>query len=566
MSDAAVPDARPAAAMPSLRRPSLAARLVGLGSVFGKTFRDSRRTSLALGGVFGLLFLVTAAQVAEQFPTVAERLQMARQLQNLPPIFQGMLGQPIGIETLGGFLSWRIMNFLPVMLGIWSVVALSGLLAAELGRGSLDLVAAAPISRTRLAVEKLAGYLAVLLVGIGLLGVAMTVAFQAFGSLPEDKVPGEAIVGELAWLYLMVVFPGSVAFAASPLVGRGQALGLGSIVLVGSFVVNGFADTVAAFDQVRGASYFHVLAGHRPLAGRWDWPAIGAVAAVTVGLLGAGVGIFARRDLLVSAGGRVRWPSVGLWLRGPFTRAIAERLPAAVGWGLFLGLFGLVNAASADQFVETIGGVPQIVEMIRTIFPDDDILSAAGFLQLTFFSQAILIVTLAAGTLVAGWASDEGERRLEVVLGAPVARAGWALRSASAVLVAIAVITVLMAAGVAVGAATQTAQLGGAIAGLSVLGLYAMALAGIGLAVGGLVRPSLAAPVTVVLGLAFFLVDLIGSILDLPEVVLDLALNRHLGRPVLGSYDEVGIAACTALAVGGVLLCAIGMRRRDIGR
>ena len=93
-----------------------------------------------------------------------------------------------------------------------------------------------------------------------------------------------------------------------------------------------------------------------------------------------------------------------------------------------------------------------------------------------------------------------------------------------------------------------------------------MALAGIGLAVGGLVRPGLAAPVTIVLGLAFYLLDLIGSILNLPDAILDLALNRHLGRPILGSYDEAGIALCIALAVGGVVLSAVGMRRRDIGR
>jgi ABC-2 type transport system permease protein len=96
--------------------------------------------------------------------------------------------------------------------------------------------------------------------------------------------------------------------------------------------------------------------------------------------------------------------------------------------------------------------------------------------------------------------------------------------------------------------------------------LYGMALAGIGLAVGGLVRPSLAAPVTIVLGIGFFLLDLIGSILNLPDPILDLALNRHLGRPILGTYDVPGLVLCAALAIGGVLISAVGMRRRDIGR
>ena len=59
---------------------------------------------------------------------------------SLPPVFQGLLGEPIHIETLGGFLSWRVGNFLPVLLGLWSVIALSGTLAGEAASGSLDLV------------------------------------------------------------------------------------------------------------------------------------------------------------------------------------------------------------------------------------------------------------------------------------------------------------------------------------------------------------------------------------------------------------------------------------------
>ena len=126
--------------------------------------------------------------------------------------------------------------------------------------------------------------------------------------------------------------------------------------------------------------------------------------------------------------------------------------------------------------------------------------------------------------------------------------------------------TAVMAVGVGAGAATQAGDATRPVLGLWVLGLYGMALAGIGLAVGGLIRPSLAAPVTIVVGLGFYLLDLIGSILDLPDAVLGIALNRHLGRPILGVYDEAGMLACAALAVGGVVLCATGMRRRDIGR
>jgi ABC-2 type transport system permease protein len=565
-SATALPPATARAAATVLRPPSLGARLLGLGSIFGKSFRDSRTAAIVLGVVLAVIFVVTASQIAAQFETLADRLQMALELQSLPPVFQGMLGEPINIERLGGFMSWRILNFMPVMIGIWAIVAMSGLLGGEISRGSMDLVASAPIARARIAVQKLLGYMVALALATVLLVAGMVVAFAAFATLPGDEATAEAIVAHAAWLFVMVLFPGAIAFALAPVLGRGPALGAGAVVLFGSFIINGFSASVATFDQIKGISYFSVTALHRPLAGSWDWPSVAAIAGICGLLLVTGVLAFARRDLLVPTGGRLRFPTIGLFLRGPFTRAIGERLPAAVIWGLGLGLFGAIIASSADEFVETIGKIPQIVEMIRAIFPDEDLVSTGGFIQLAFFSEAIIVIGLAAGGFVGSWASDEADRRLEVILGAPVGRTSWAIRSGAAVMVAIAVMTAVMAGGVVVGAATQAGNALAILPGLAVLGLYGMALAGIGLAVGGLIRPSLAAPVTIILGLAFYLLDLIGSILDLPDVVLDLALNRHLGRPILGTYDEVGLIACAVLAIGGVVLCAIGMRRRDIGR
>ncbi len=546
--------------------PSVRARLLGLGSVYGKAFRDSRRTGLVLGLVFGLLGAATASQVVEGFPTPAERLAFARQLTALPAVFQGMLGEPIRIDTLGGFVSWRIFNFLPVLLGIWSVVALSGTLAGELARGSLDLVAAAPVARRRLAIQKVLAFLAALGLAVLVLEALTYGSINALASLPGDEVSLAAAGGQAAWLFVTVLAPGALAFVVAPILGRGGALALGASVLFLAFVVAAYADIVPVFEVLKPFSYLDLTADHRPLAGRWDWPSIGLLTVVVAALLAAGVAAFERRDLVPASAGLIRIPAIRLWVRGLFLRGLGERLPAALLWGFGLGLYGLLIATSADEFVTQIAKIPQIVAMMRLLFPDADILSTGGFLQLAFFGQGIVMVGLSAAVFVGGWASDEGDRRLEVLLAGPVTRVAWALRSGASVLAAVAVSTVLMALGVAAGAAIQGDSISGPVLGIGVLGLYGMALAGIGLAVGGLVRPSLAAPVTAILGLAFFLLDILGSILDLPEAVMSLALNRHLGRPILGDFDEAGLVACVVLAVGGVVLSAIGLKQRDVGR
>ena len=61
-----------------------------------------------------------------------------------------------------------------------------------------------------------------------------------------------------------------------------------------------------------------------------------------------------------------------------------------------------------------------------------------------------------------------------------------------------------------------------------------------------------------------FLVDILGPALNLPDVVQQLALTRHVGEPMLGTWDPGGLVACLVLAVGGLGLGAWGLRRRDV--
>ncbi|MEO8469736.1 MAG: ABC transporter permease subunit [Chloroflexota bacterium] len=549
-----------------LIRPTLGARIGGLGTIFGKGLRDARRTILIIGVLLAVLIVVTASQIALAYNTAAERITLAAQMSALPEIFQGMLGKPIAIDTLGGFMSWRMFGFLPVMVGIWSVVTLSGTLAGELARGSLDAIAAGPISRRRLALEKVGSHLAALGIVVLVLAGATYGSIVAFGNLPGDQIGPGAVLAQHVWVFAASLAPGAVAFAVAPILGRGTALGVGSVVLFGSFVVNGYADSVPAFDQVRGLSYFGLTSAHRPMAGAWDWASIGVLGVFIVVALGVGVVLFERRDLVVPSGGKQRMPPLRLGVAGPFTRAYFERVPAAIAWGLGLALYGLILATSADEFVAQLSKIPQVLDMITRLFPDADILSVGGFLQLAFFGEAVILVALAAAAFVGGWASDEGDRRLEMVLGAPVSRVGWALKSGLGVFAAIATLILFADLGVMIGAAIQGESGLKVAIGVSVLGAYGMAIAGVGLAVGGLVRPSIAAPVTVGLGLGFYLLELLGSILHLPDAIVELSLNRHLGRPILGDFDIVGLVICAVLACGGLALAAIGMQRRDLGR
>ena len=132
---------------------------------------------------------------------------------------------------------------------------------------------------------------------------------------------------------------------------------------------------------------------------------------------------------------------------------------------------------------------------------------------------------------------------------------------------AIVVMTVLFAAGIGLGAASgERRRPGDAIVGSAALGFYAPAIVGVGVAVGGLWRTSLAAEIAALVVVATYLIDLIAPPLGLPDWVHQLALTAHLGQPMDGSWDLAGVVACLVVGIGGILIGAWGMRRRDLQR
>ncbi len=557
---------RPARPLDIDGRASPRERIYGLGSVFGKALRDSRRGMLLGGVMLALLVFVTASQVAAEFGTATARALMAALPQQLPPIFRGMLGEPIAVETLGGFLSWRTLNFMPILLGAWSIAALSGALAGEARRGSLDLLLATPRSRTSVALQKVAAHVVAVGAATLLIGLATFVGGQLFATLPGDEIAIGAALAHGAWLWVMALVPGSIAWFVAPVVGRGAAGGLGVVVMIVSFVIHGYRDALPAFESLDALSYFGWTAGHRPIAGATDWISMAALAGVALALLIGGAFVFRTRDVGITRNVGLPLPRLGLGLGSPFTRSLAERLSAAVAWGLGLGLFGFVFAANAEEFVAALRAIPQVEAIFERFYPGVDMFTVGGILQLVFFGFGALLMAAAAGMLAGGWASDESEGRLEVILSAPLRRKAWVVRSGLGVLAAIAVLTGIVALLIGLGALLIGDDPLQPALGALVLGAYGGALAGVGLAVGGLVRPGLAGAVALGLGVVFYLLDTLGAALQLPDVILDLSLPSHLGQPMAGVYDVPGTVACLVLAFGGVAVAAVGLNRRDVTR
>jgi ABC-2 type transport system permease protein len=540
-------------------------RLYGFGSIYGKTVRDSRLAFIVATTILVAMMIAAAAAMSSVFPNPNSRKEIGQLIATVPESLRGLFGNPIKLDTLGGVVNWKYGPFFALGAGLWSILALSGTLAGEASRGSLDFVASSPLGKRRVALEKLAAHLTAMTIALGFLALSAWAASSIYGDASlGDAIPPVNAIGFSLWVGLTALAAGGLAFALAPVLGRGGSAGVAGAVMVAGYVINGYAASVPGFNLLANLSWYHWTANQAPIVGVFDWPALGLVAVVALVFMALGVEVFARRDVGVTANVQTpALPQAVLGIHGPISRAFGEQLPRAVAWGIGLGMLGALVASLTGTFADQVAKEPSFKSILQGMFPDYDVTKPGGLLQ--GYSEILFVVAgLAGATLVSKWASDESDRRLEMVLTTPLARARWAISGGIGGVVAAVVMTVVFAAGIGLGAASAGTAVIEPMEGSAALGLYTAAVVGIGIAIGGLWRTSLAAELASLFVIFTFLVDMLAPALSMPDWIHQLALTAHFGQPMVGNWSVAGPIACLAVAVVGIALGAWGMRRRDV--
>jgi ABC-2 type transport system permease protein len=547
------------------QRISIRSRLIGFGSVYGKSIRDSRRAFLIAAAFLGVFQYVIVAAVSNIYASPEARQEIIKLVEQLGATASGMAGNPVNIGTLGGYVSWKYGSVFVVFAGMWSILALSGTLVGEARRGSLDLLAATPLSKRRIAVEKVGAHLTLLAIVVALQTLAAWAAGASYASIPSDEISLAAAFGFALWIGMMAIAFGSVALVVSQFWGRAAAVGIAGGALVVGWIIQGYHAVIPGLGAVTVLTPWAWTYDHVPLAGQYNWISLVPLALVPIVLVPMGIWIFVRRDIGATTAVPIRLPrtpSIAVGLGGATSRSFAERLPLAMAWGLGLGAFMLVIASISNSLSEQVAKSPDLLKVFQSIFPGFEP-NAGGFLQLML--QLLFIAAgLAGATLVSGWASDETAGRLEMVLATPLARAGWAVRAGLGMFGGVAVMTLIVAVGVAIGAASSGSDAVTPFLGSFALGMFALAATGVGLAIGGVFRTSVAAETVSLLVVATYLLDILGEALTWPDWTRQLTLTAHMGRPMIGEWDLVGVVSCLALALGGMAVGAWGIARRDL--
>jgi ABC-2 type transport system permease protein len=267
-----------------------------LNSVLTKTLFDRRRSIIgwAIGVAAASLF------VALLFPVVRDTPEIVDLLESYPEAMLEMFGiDDINTYTEpAGFLQTQLFSvYVPLLLLIFSIGAGVQAIAGEESEGTLDLLLANPVPRTRVVLEKAAAQL-VLVVALAAV-VFFAVWFTGF-IFDEWVGIGEVFAAVFSAVLLALTF-GYLALAAGAATGRrGASVAVASAVAVATYIFTGIAPVVDGLGWLERLSPFFYYSDHNPLANGIHWGHAAILATLALVFLGIAVWGFRRRDVGVS--------------------------------------------------------------------------------------------------------------------------------------------------------------------------------------------------------------------------------------------------------------------------
>ena len=220
-------------------------------------------------------------------------------MESLPTGLRAALGieEGVGLSSAPGYLQARLFStILPIIFVVYAI----GLGARAIGGaeedGTLQLVTTAPVTRRRVAVERLAAS-TVLVLAMVLVGLLTTIAVGGAVGIFDEVSMGRLLVDFVAVTELGLLLL-ALAFAAGALTGRrASALSFASGIAVGTYVLHALAASAAAIRPLRILSPWwwfldRNLLVHDPAFLALGLPMVLALVVAVVGVLA-----YERRDL-----------------------------------------------------------------------------------------------------------------------------------------------------------------------------------------------------------------------------------------------------------------------------
>lgn len=197
---------------------------------------------IGLAAFFGIYFAV--------YPEVGEQMKALSGVS-----FYKAMG--IEVLTFESFIASSVVQFLPVYLGIYVIVASTATLAGEEESGTLDLVLAMPVHRWQIVIAK-AVALSLVLFGVLLLaGLGNAIVFSVMKSkIVTEVTPMQLLLATLTGWPLTVAFLMIGMLLGAFLPNRRSAVIVTTALFIASYLLKSLPAMVNSLDPIKPLSLF----------------------------------------------------------------------------------------------------------------------------------------------------------------------------------------------------------------------------------------------------------------------------------------------------------------------
>jgi ABC-2 type transport system permease protein len=245
-------------------------------------------------GVIGLVGFTVAF-----FPTVKGNETFDELTDQLPDGLRSLLGLAQGapITAAPGYLHARLFSTLvPLLFVVYAIGLGSRATGGTEEDGTLELLLAQPVTRTRVTVERYLANTALLVALTVVFAVGLVLSALPVGAL--DGVSLTGLAGAAAGAFALASLHGSIAYAVGAATGRrAPAIAAAASVAVAGYLIEGLLAVSDTIRPLRYASPWHWYLGRNMLTDGIAPDAIALPLLLSVALLAAAARLFARRDL-----------------------------------------------------------------------------------------------------------------------------------------------------------------------------------------------------------------------------------------------------------------------------
>jgi ABC-2 type transport system permease protein len=518
----------------------------------------------ASGAAQASAFVTVAGKTAAaQAAFGAQTTALARQIAYLLPL-------PVHPETLAGYVQWRVFGGMALVALVWAILSASGAARGDEECGLVEAWLAEGVPRARILAWRMGMFVAAALV----FGLVTAAASEAGAIATGSSLPIAGLLGQAFALAALAAACYAIVLVVAQLVdARRLAAGIGGALLAALFLLNGYARTADYQGAAVWLSPFHYYDRSDALApgGSVDWAATAALLGVTAALFGLATFLFTRRDIGAAAlrppaASRPprHLPSANPLLRIPVVAGLYIQRVGLLGWIAGAVVFAVFLTSIAGQVGEFIAKTPGLALYLAAIGGSAGVTRAV--IGSATYTLALALLAVYALTMVARWAADDQEGRLELILSQPVPRWRVVVERVAELAAGSLLIVLAVSIAVAVLAPSQhiTLSTGDLLRAGGPLLPYGLLFG----AVGATLAARFPRPAVAVLGayvVASYLVFQLGPILNWPAWLLDLSVFKLYGNPLVSGIDWPPLVAVTAIAGAGFGAALLLMQRREVG-